>query len=466
MKGSLEIITYYLIITILSYPLGKWLAFCLKSNNKSTEMTWKQYCLSVLSFSFISFIFLILILKYQNLLPLNGANHTGLSWALSFNTAASFVTNTNWQAYGGEATLSVFSQTFGLCVQNFLSAAVGLSVLAVLIRGLVNKENNYIGNFWQDLRSIILYFLLPLSTTLSVLLIIEGVPQTLKAKTQIYSYESSAAQDIPLGMVASQIAIKQLGTNGGGYYNVNSAHPLENPTPLSNMLQMLSILLIPAACCHALGILIKDQRQGWALYLVMLFIALSSTFLTCYFEHNPNSKYFPENVASNINNMEGKETRFGIVNSSIWAVATTAASNGSVNSMHDSFTPLGGLIPLLMMQLGEVIFGGVGSGLYGMIAFVIVTVFISGLMIGRTPEYLGKKIDAYDIKMASIVVLIPCILVLVGTAVGLDQGVRLQILAHMDLVKSYMRILQWEIITEVLLEALLQPILYTYGLVL
>ncbi len=362
-------------------------------------------------------------------MPLNPEGFDGLSWGLAFNTAASFVSNTNWQAYGGETTMSLFSQAVGLSVQNFISAAVGLCVLAALIRGLKNKESGLVGNFWKDLYRITFFFLLPLSIVVSVLLIQQGVPQTTKSSVEVSKYETNESIKIPLGLVASQVAIKQLGTNGGGFFNVNSAHPLENPTPLSNLYQVLAILLIPAACCHAFGLMIGDKRQGWALYSVMLLVSLFATFMTLYFEQNPNLKFFPSNVStvSSVDapggNMEGKEMRFGIAASSIWAVATTAASNGSVNAMHDSFTPLGGLIPMVMMQLGEVIFGGVGSGLYGMLAFVIVTVFIAGLMVGRTPEYLGKKIEVFEMKMVSLIVLVPCILVLVGVGITIFFGV-------------------------------------------
>ena len=371
---------------------------------------------------------LTLLLKYQHYLPFNPQGFDGMTWALAFNTAASFVTNTNWQAYGGESSLSLFSQTAGLTVQNFVSAAVGLCVMAALIRGIKNHESGMIGNFWRDLNRVIICFLLPLSIVLSLLLNQQGVPQTITAYLNIQTYESAKDAKIPLGLVASQVAIKQLGTNGGGFYNANSAHPLENPTPISNLYELLAILLIPAACCFAFGAMIKDKRQGWALYGVMLLVSIFATVFTAYFEQNPQSKYFPSSIniqpssESAGGNMEGKEVRFGIAASSLWAVATTAASNGSVNAMHDSFTPLGGLVPMVMMQLGEVIFGGVGSGLYGMLAFVLVTVFIAGLMVGRTPEYLGKKIEVFEMKMVSLIVLVPCILVLAGTALTIFCG--------------------------------------------
>jgi len=428
-----QIIFFYVVLTALSIPIGSWLRWCLSPQNDPNEkypsMNWKSYCLNMLSFSLISLTALLLLLKFQNFLPLNPESFDGLSWGLAFNTAASFVSNTNWQAYGGETTMSLFSQAVGLSVQNFVSAAVGLCVMAALIRGLKNKESGLVGNFWKDLQRVTFLFLVPLSLVLSVLLIQQGVPQSFQASVETSNYESNDQVKIPLGMVASQVAIKQLGTNGGGFYNVNSAHPLENPTPLSNLFQVLAILLIPAACCHAFGLMIGDKRQGWALYCVMLFVSVTATLITAYSEQNPNSKFFPTEVSitnsidAPAGNMEGKETRFGIAASSIWAVATTAASNGSVNSMHDSFTPIGGLIPMVMMQLGEVIFGGTGSGLYGMIAFVIVTVFIAGLMVGRTPEYLGKKIEVFEMKMVSLIVLIPCILVLVGVGLTISFGI-------------------------------------------
>ena len=432
-NSLVQVLIFYALLTLLSVPLGKLMVRFFNQHEGSRgnypTMTWREYSFALIYFSLISLATLTLVLKFQNFLPYNQANLPGLSWALAVNTAVSFVTNTNWQAYGGETTLSIFSQTLGLAVQNFLSAAVGLCVLAVLCRGLIYREQYSIGNFWYDLKNFSLKFLLPISFCTAVLLIAGGVPQTLSS-TQPYTpvEASSVEQTIPTGMVASQIAIKQLGTNGGGYFNVNSAHPLENPSPFTNLIELLAILLIPAACCHAFGYFIKDLRQGWALYAVMAFVAVASTLLVISFEQNPNPKYFADAVSLQASaeqsggNMEGKETRFGVTNSALWAVATTAASNGSVNAMHDSFTPLGGLVPLLLMQLGEVIFGGVGSGLYGMLAFVIVTVFIAGLMVGRTPEYLGKKIDVFEMKMVSLVVLIPCLLVLVGSAFTIALG--------------------------------------------
>jgi K+-transporting ATPase ATPase A chain len=351
---------------------------------------------------------------------------------LAFNTAVSFATNTNWQSYGGETTLSYLTQMLGLTVQNFVSAATGLAVLVAVIRGFVQKQIDTIGNFWVDLVRSTLYVLLPLAIILSLILASQGVVQTFKpyAKVQLIQPIKSSdgkettEQVIALGPAASQIAIKQLGTNGGGFFNVNSSHPFENPTALSNFLEVLSILIVSAALCYSFGFMVGDKRQGWALLAVMMIIFIPCLYLCIHFEQkgNPSLAKFGIDIQANDfqpgGNMEGKESRFGIVNSAIWATATTAASNGSVNSMHDSYMPLGGLIPMWLMQLGEIIFGGVGSGLYGMLAFVIIAVFISGLMIGRTPEYLGKKIESYEMKMASLMILIPPILVLFGTAVS------------------------------------------------
>jgi K+-transporting ATPase ATPase A chain len=370
----------------------------------------------------------------------------------SFNTAASFITNTDWQGYAGEGTMSYLTQMLALAVQNFASAATGMAVLVALTRSFVCKEATGIGNFWTDLTRTIVYILLPLSIAFAVVLVASGVPQTFdRAATvtlvQPVTYDNArigaggqpvkddkgnavtdrataTEQTISLGPVASQIAIKQLGTNGGGYYNANSAHPLENPTPLTNFLEMLAILLIPAALCCTFGRMIGDTRQGYALLAAMTIVFVALLPATYWAESSGNpvlSNLGAEQVASATNiggNMEGKEVRLGVANSALWATATTAASNGSVNAMHDSFTPLGGLVPMWLIQLSEVIYGGVGSGLYGMIVYAIVAVFIAGLMIGRTPEYLGRKIGAFEVKMASIAILIPPLLVLGGTAIG------------------------------------------------
>ncbi len=351
---------------------------------------------------------------------------------LAFNTAVSFVTNTNWQSYAGETTVSYLAQMMGLAVQNFLSAATGMAVLVALVRGLQRRGAETIGNFWHDMLRSVLYILLPLALVLALLLVSQGVVQTLRpAVTVPLLQETTDAagkavteQIVPLGPAASQVAIKQIGTNGGGFFNVNSAHPLENPTPLANLLELLAILLLPAGFCFTFGKMIGDARQGRAVLAAMLIIFVPALLLGLGSEQagNPSLAALGADQAAGAlqpgGNMEGKEARFGIVNSVLWSVATTAASNGSVNAMHDSFTPLGGLAPLWLIQLGEVVFGGVGSGLYGMLVFAVITVFVAGLMVGRTPEYLGKKIEAFEMKMAALVVLIPAAVVLAGTALA------------------------------------------------
>lgn len=379
------------------------------------ETTPKSYAVSVLLFSFVGFLFLFIIQLLQNFLPLNPAHMKGVSWDLAFNTTASFVSNTNWQAYSGESTLSYLSQSVGLTVQNFVSAAVGISVLFALIRGFVVKKQTTLGSFWKDITRCILYILLPLSLILALVLVSQGVVQNLSSYNEVTSLESGIEQIIPMGPAASQIAIKQLGTNGGGFFGVNSAFPLENPTALSNLLQLLSILLIPAALCVSFGKAVKDSKQGRSIYAVMLLLFIASLVIVTLSEYNTAPIY---NDVTAAGNMEGKETIHGIGTSSLWGTATTAASNGSVNSMHDSFTSIGGLMFMFLMQIGEVVFGGVGSGLYGMIAFVILTVFIAGLMVGRTPEYIGKKIEPFDMKMVCLLVLTPPLLTLSGTAMA------------------------------------------------
>ncbi|QOX63373.1 potassium-transporting ATPase subunit KdpA [Anoxybacterium hadale] len=377
------------------------------------EMKPREYTAAVVLFSIICLVFVFGIQMLQNYLPLNPEHLEEVDWDLAFNTAASFVSNTNWQAYAGEVTLSYLTQSIGLTVQNFLSAAIGIAVLFVLIRGFVVKQEKTIGNFWVDLTRSTLYVLIPLSLVLAILLVSQGVVQTLAPYHQVISYESGVSQTILLGPAASQIAIKQLGTNGGGFFGMNSAFPLENPTAFSNLLELLAILIIPAALCVSFGKAVKDHRQGRAVYIAMivLFIAALAGAIVC---EQFTAPLFDGVMAAG--NMEGKEVVHGIGTSALWSVATTAASNGSVNSMHDSFTPLGGMIPMFLMQLGEIVFGGVGSGLYGMIAFVILTVFIAGLMVGRTPEYLGKKIEPYDMKMVCLIVLVPPLMTLFGTA--------------------------------------------------
>ncbi|MHB1947512.1 MAG: potassium-transporting ATPase subunit KdpA [Gammaproteobacteria bacterium] len=409
------------------------------------EMDWKSYLATMLLFNLIGILALYAIQRLQGFLPLNPEQFPNIAPDLAFNTATSFATNTDWQAYGGENTLSYLTQMLGLTVQNFLSAATGISLLIAFIRSLIRHETTHLGNFWVDIVRGTLYILLPLAFVLAILLSSQGVIQNFKPYAKIsllqpFSYQqqindakgnpvmqtlTATDQIIPMGPVASQIAIKQLGTNGGGFFNVNSAHPFENPNPLTNFFEMLAILLIPAALCYTFGIMVKSKNQGWTLFLAMLFILIPFLFATILSEQQKNPLFSQlgiqqaaEPTLSPGGNMEGKETRFGILNSSIWATATTATSNGSVNAMHDSFTPIGGLIPLWLMHLGEVVFGGVGSGLSGMLMLVIITVFIAGLMVGRTPEYLGKKIEPYEMKMASLAVLIMPLAVLIFTAVS------------------------------------------------
>ncbi len=401
-------------------PLEK-LVFRIAGISPDDEMTWKTYALMVLIFSLVGFCFLYLLLRLQHVLPFNPQGLGSVSPALSFNTAVSFVTNTNWQSYAGETTMSNLSQMLGLGVQNFFSAATGMAVLIALIRGLSRHATNKLGSFWVDLTRSILYILLPLSLILAVLLVSQGVVQTFQGNvvSQTLDHTSSVvSQTLPLGPAASQVAIKQLGTNGGGFFNVNSAHPFENPTPFSNFLEMLSILLIPAALTYTFGRMVGDTRQGWALLAAMTIILVLMASIAIKAEFQGNPAFASMGIDQSAGNMEGKEVRFGVVNSALWATTTTAASNGSVNAMHDSFTPLGGLVPMWMMMLGEVIFGGVGSGLYGMLAFVVIAVFVAGLMVGRTPEYLGKKIEIHEMKMAAIIVLIPVVTVLFGTAIA------------------------------------------------
>jgi K+-transporting ATPase ATPase A chain len=396
------------------------------------EMSWKAYAIAMMLFNIIGIVFVYALQRLQAHLPLNPNGMPAVSPDLAFNTAISFATNTNWQSYGGETTISYLTQMLGLTAQNFVSAATGMSILVALTRGFIQKQIETIGNFWVDLVRSTLYILLPLAMILALVLVSQGVVQTFRPSENVSLLQLTkdadgkliSEQTLALGPAASQVAIKQLGTNGGGFFNVNSAHPYENPTPLSNFLEVISILLIPAALCYTFGYMIRDRRQGWALLITMLIIFIPCLWICIQIEQGGNPVFNSLGVdhkSSGLQpggNMEGKEARFGIVNSAIWAIATTAASNGSVNSMHDSYMPIGGLIPMWLMQLGEVIFGGVGSGLYGMIAFVIIAVFMAGLMIGRTPEYLGKKIEAYEMKMASLMILIPPILVLVGTAIS------------------------------------------------
>ncbi len=398
-------------------PLERWL-YRAAGVRPEYEMTWQAYAAAVIMFSAAGFVVLYVLLRVQHMLPLNPQRLGPLSPALAFNTAASFVSNTNWQSYGGETTMSYLSQLLGLTVQNFVSAATGMAVLIALVRGISRQNSTTVGNFWVDLTRSTLYILLPLAFALALGLVSQGVIQSLgDYRTIAVLQGGEPGQVLPMGPAASQVAIKQLGTNGGGFFNANSAHPFENPTPLSNLLEMLAILLVPVALTYTFGHLVGDPRQGRALLVAMTIVFVTFAGLAIWAESRPNPALIGLAVDQEAGNLEGKEVRFGAASSALWAVATTAASNGSVNSMHASFTPLGGLIPMVLMQLGEVIYGGVGSGLYGMLAFVIIAVFVAGLMVGRTPEYLGKKIEVFEMKMAALIVLIPVVTVLVGTAI-------------------------------------------------
>ena len=388
------------------------------------EDDWKTYTFGLLAFNVLGLLAVYALQRFQLALPLDPQRLPAVPPDLAFNTATSFATNTNWQSYGGETTLGYLVQMLGLGVQNFVSAASGMAVLVALVRGFVRKESATIGCFWVDLVRGTLYVLVPLSFVFAVFLVSQGVVQTFAPYATSTFLQSHDQTTVALGPAASQIAIKDLGTNGGGFFNANSAHPFENPTPLSNFVVILSLLVLPAALCFTFGRMVKDTRQGWALLATMLVIFVPLLALCTFAESSGN----PALAALGLDggNMEGKEVRFGIAPSALYAVATTAASNGSVNAMHDSFTPLGGLVPLWLMQLGEIIFGGAGSGLYGMIMFAIIAVFVSGLMVGRTPEYLGKKIEAFEMQMAALTVLVPAATVLVGTAIAVatEAGTR------------------------------------------
>jgi K+-transporting ATPase ATPase A chain len=387
------------------------LTYRLLGVDPSREMTWRGYAVAVMAFNILGFFVPLAILLGQGVLPLNPQGVSGMKFPLAFNTAMSFMTNTNWQAYSGEAALSYFSQMIGLNFQNFVSAATGIAAFAAVARGFARHSTNTLGNFWADLVRSTLYILLPLSLVLAVVLVSQGVVQNFSAYVPAKTLEG-AEQIIPQGPAASQIAIKQLGTNGGGFFGVNSAHPFENPTPLSNFLQMLSIMLLPGALVYTFGVMVGDRRQGWAIFAAMMVLFVAGLGLSWWAEAQTNP------VTQLAQNMEGKEQRFGVMNSVLWSTATTAASNGSVNAMHDSLSPLAGGIALFNMMLGEIIFGGVGCGLYGMLMYVLLTVFIAGLMVGRTPEYLGKKIEAREMRLAILVLIVPSALVLVGAAIA------------------------------------------------
>jgi K+-transporting ATPase ATPase A chain len=472
-NGLLQIALFLGVIIALAKPLGwymaqvyegklpvfvRWIApvenifYRLCGVDSKQEMRWTRYALAMLWFALLSMLAVYAMQRLQGMLPLNPQGFGAVSPDSSFNTAISFMTNTNWQGYGGESTMSYLTQMLALAVQNFLCVAAGMAVLVALIRGFARHTTETIGNFWVDMTRSTIYILLPLSVVLALALVSQGVIQNFSAYQTVPTVETitydnpkvdaagnpvkdatgnpvtektiTREQVIALGPVASQEAIKQLGTNGGGFFNANSAHPFENPTPFSNFLAMLAIFVIPAALCYTFGSMVGDTRQGWAILVAMTILFVGFLAVAEYAEQSGNPAFTALGVDQNISatqsggNMEGKETRFGIVNSALFATITTSASCGAVNSMHDSFTPLGGLVPLAQIQLGEVIFGGVGSGLYGMLVYAVIAVFLAGLMIGRTPEYLGKKIEAFDIKMASLVILIPPMIILGGAALA------------------------------------------------
>jgi len=396
---------------LMSAPLG-WLerlTYKIVGVDASEETNWKTYAFGLLLFNLIGFLFVFLLQLTQAYLPLNPANLPNVSWHSAFNTAVSFMTNTNWQGYGGETTLSYLVQMLALTVQNFVSAATGIAVLLALTKGLSRKTTDKLGNFWVDLTRSTLYVLLPLSIVFAVFLVGQGVIQNFDTYQTAHTLQG-AQQVIPMGPVASQEAIKQLGTNGGGFFNANSAHPFENPTPLSNLLEMLAILLIPAGLTFTYGKMVGSKRQGWTIFIVMMILLLGGLAISLYGEYSANP------ILGHSALMEGKETRFGITNSVLWSTSTSAASNGSVNAMHDSLSPLAGMVAMINIMLGEIIFGGVGAGIYGMVVFIILTVFIAGLMVGRSPEYLGKKVEAFEVTMAIIANLATSFVILLFTA--------------------------------------------------
>jgi potassium-transporting ATPase potassium-binding subunit len=471
-NGIFQLVFYVVVLIALAKPLGGYMARVYENRrialdrvlgplerliyraagvHPADEMGWKAYAIAMLLFNFLGVLVVYGLQRLQGVLPLNPQALGAVTPDSSFNTAVSFATNTNWQGYAGETTMSYLTQMVALTVQNFVSAAAGMATLAAFIRGFARKSTATIGNFWADLTRTTLYILLPLSFVLALVLVSQGVVQTFAsypkaAVVQSVEYDDPilekdgkpvldekgqpktkkatlTEQVIAVGPAASQVAIKQLGTNGGGFFNVNSAHPFENPTPLTNFLELLSILVISGALCYTFGVMVGDTRQGWIVLAAMtiMFVGLLAVCVVAEQNGHTLAQQGVDHTATALQsggNMEGKELRFGIATSALWATATTAASNGSVNSMHDSYSPIGGLVLMGMIQLGEVVYGGVGSGLYGMLVFAIVAVFIAGLMVGRTPEYLGKKIEAYEMKMASLVILIPPAVVLIGTAVA------------------------------------------------
>lgn len=441
-SAFIQVLLYLAVLFMLAYPLAgfmvKRMQAPLSANEQrwfsrfgmlgvdnhgklSDEMNWKQYAIAILLFNIIGLVALFGLQLLQGILPLNPEKFSAPTWHSAFNTAISFMTNTNWQSYGGESTMSYLTQMLGMSLQNFLSGATGIAVAFALIRGLTRKNAQGIGNAWVDLWRSNLYILLPIAIVITLLLVSQGVIQTLSSTVSVSTLQG-AVQNIALGPVASQEAIKMLGTNGGGFFNANSAHPFENPTALSNFIEMLAIFLIPTALCFCLGKISGNLRQGIVILSAMTLLFLGMYWLTVSSELAGNP-WLANQVSGLVSpdmsgNMEGKETRFGIVASSLFATITTAASCGAVNAMHDSFTPMGGLAPMLQMQLGEVVFGGVGAGLYGMLLFAILAVFVSGLMIGRTPEYLGKKIEPYEMKMVVLGLLAAPLTVLIGTAIS------------------------------------------------
>ena len=479
LQAGLQLVVYLLVLLLLAWPVGIWLAavadgrlpgwlkpfigaeraiYRLAGVDADESTSWKRYALALIAFNVLGVIVVYALQRLQGVLPINPQGMTAVSPDSSFNTAISFVTNTNWQGYGGESTISYLTQMLALTVQNFFSAATGIAVVWALIRGFIAKSSGTVGNFWIDVTRATLYVLLPMAVVFAVFLVGQGVIQNFDAAKEATTLEVNAyqqakkgadgqslkdakgnpvmealkapTQSLAMGPIASQEAIKMIGTNGGGPFNANSAHPFENPTPLSNFVQMLSVLLIPAGLVFAFGRMVGDMRQGWAVMAAMTAMFVVMVLIGSPQEQGGNPLFTPlgvDQAASALQpggNMEGKEARFGIAASTLFAAITTAASCGAVNAMHDSFMPLGGAVPLVLIQLGEVVFGGAGSGLYGMLVFAILTVFIAGLMIGRTPEYLGKKIETFDMKMVSIAILVTPILVLAGTAiaVGADAG--------------------------------------------
>jgi K+-transporting ATPase ATPase A chain len=442
--GWLQIAIYSLSIILLTKPLGAYMArlfegertflspvlgpvergiYRLSGVDEKSEQSWVVYTVAMLLFSIVGFLLLYALQRLQDLLPFNPQDMSAVSPDSSFNTSVSFVTNTNWQGYGGESTMSYLTAMAGLTVQNFVSAATGIALAIALVRGFARRQARTVGNFWVDLTRATLYLLLPFSIVVAIVLVACGMPQNLGVYTEATTLEG-AKQLIAQGPVASQVAIKQLGTNGGGYFNVNSSHPFENPNAISNFIEMWAILVISAALTYTFGRMVRNTRQGWAVFAAMAALFIGGLAICYWAEASGNPAFQKLGIDSAASsqqsggNMEGKEVRFGIANSVTWATATTAASNGSVNSMHDSYTPLGGFVPLFNIQLGEVIFGGVGAGLYGMLLFVILAVFIAGLMVGRTPEYLGKKIEAKEVKMALLAILILPFSILGFTAIA------------------------------------------------